>query len=129
MYKVEIVLFPVLVDNAYRQTEPDYFKVLIREDNSPLSKNLSMMNESIEQCLKEIHNEYIRIGYEWTNKWLSSVIKKDMKTVQIIFVANLVYVKNCFKNCKIVNIHEFMEVCKNKDYERVISSVSPTFFQ
>jgi cystathionine beta-lyase family protein involved in aluminum resistance len=129
MYKVEIVLIPIMSDGEYRQTDPNYFKILLTEDNQVLSQNLSMMNESIEQCVKEIHHKYINIGYEWSNKWLAGVIKKDIKTVQVIFIANLVYVKNCFKNCKAVNIHQFMEVCKNKDYERIISTVSPTFFQ
>jgi hypothetical protein len=59
-YEVVVSLIPILIDNRYNQTNPNYIKILISDEDTVLTKSIGMFHTTINQCLAELYKEYIK---------------------------------------------------------------------
>jgi hypothetical protein len=127
-YRASVVLLPIFLDQKFVQNNPDFFKILITEDDKVLSKSVSALHKTTQSCLRDLYNEYIRVDYDWPQKELADCIKKN-KDIEIIYLCKLLYVPDCCKAGKLVNVNDFMSLFTDQKYVEIISGSSPQYFR
>ncbi len=123
-YNAILTLIPVFADKNYPQTHPNYFKILVDKDGKVLSKNISGLHKTIEICLEELYNEYIKVDYSWPLKELVDC-RKINSTIEIIYLCRMPFLRECNKSGKMININEFFSSQTDEYYGEIISSASP----
>lgn len=126
-YDVNIVLIPIFADNRFKQTDPNYYKVLISDSDEVISKKLDISHKDIVDCLNQTLQEYLKIDYDWPFKNLSHCRKKNNQ-VDIIFTTTIPYIKDCNKKGNIININKFLELNTEPYYAEVVTRISPNVF-
>lgn len=126
-YNGSVILLPILADKNFSQSHPDYFKILVNNDGSMLKRNLSILHKTIEICLQELYEEYIKISYDWPLKELIDC-RKNNSNIEIIYLCRMPFIKDCNKSGKIININEFFSSQTDEYYGEIISTYSPRTF-
>ena len=119
-YEVVVSLIPILIDNRYNQTNPNYIKILISDEDTVLTKSIGMFHTTINQCLAELYKEYIKVDYEWPEKTFVNCRKHDNK-IELTYTTNLLYMKDCNHKGQFINITEFSNLISDKYYVESIS--------
>jgi hypothetical protein len=127
-YRASVVLLPIFLDQKFVQNNPDFFKILITEDDKVLSKRVSALHKTTQSCLRDLYNEYIRVDYDWPQKELADCIKKN-KDIEIIYLCKLLHVPDCYKAGKLVNVNDFMSLFTDQKYVEIISGSNPQYFR
>ena len=127
-YRAKVSLLPIFLDQKFSQNNPNFFKILITEDDKVLSKSVGALHKTLQQCLKELYNEHIKVDYDWPQKELVDCIKKN-KDIEIIYLCKLLYVPDCCKSGKLVNVNDFMSLFTDQNYAEIISGSSPQYFR
>jgi hypothetical protein len=126
-YDVNIILIPIFADNRFKQTDPNYYKVLLNDSDEIISKRLSVSHKDIIDCLNEVMGEYLKVDYNWPFKNLSHC-RKHGNQIDIIFTTTIPYIKDCNKKGSIININKFLELNTEQYYAEVVTRISPNVF-
>lgn len=125
-YEVNIILITIFADNRFKQTDPNYYKVLLDDSDEIITRKLGI-SHSIPDCLNEMIKEYLKIDYEWPFKSLSHC-RKYGDQLDIVFTTTIPYIKGCNKKGNIVNINKFLELNVEPYYAEIVSRISPNVF-
>ena len=127
-YNVEVGLLTIFADQSFAQTNPNFFKILLTEEDKIPTKKIGALHKTIPICLNELYNEYLKIDYDWPLKELSNC-RKINKNIEITYLCRLPYVKDCTKAGKLINIVDFMSLITDEYYVEIISGSSPQIFK
>ena len=123
-YRVHGVLIPIFADRSSPQSSPDYYKILLDDNNKILKRRVGLFHKNIEHCINDLYNDYMKISYEWPIKQLLDC-KKNEKDIDIIYLIKMPYFNNINKMGNIVNIQEFTSLITDEYYNEIISRTFP----
>ena len=127
-YRVWITLIPMFADKAYPQMNPNYYKVLLDDENKVLKKRLGVLHKSPITCLEELYTEYLKVDYGWSAKELVNC-RKINKDIEITYLCKMPYIASCNKAGKMVNVNDFMSLISDEYYVEIITGSSPQYFR
>lgn len=119
-YTIDISFIPIFEDKSVSQIEPEYIKILLDDEYKLLKKRMTIFHSGPKQCLFELFQEYIKIHYEWPTKELMSC-RRINDTIEIIYIARILYFKDSIKRGKIVNITDFYKLTPDNFYVECIN--------
>ena len=126
-YKTKITVIPIFADRSKNITDPQYFKILLSNDNKIISQYLKNEDYKIHDSIKELIAYHLNIDPNWPFIKLNSAVK-DKDTVELIYVVNILYIENCVKKGNLVNINQIMSMKMDEKYVQSITSTSPGIY-
>lgn len=124
-FEVKITVLLTFADKSYPQFHDEYYKVLVNEDDSLISEYLKF-DATMEEALKSIYNQYMNIDFSWPYKKLCTCEKISNKRIELVYMCQMPFLKNCIKNGKVINFKNFNTI-HNKYGEIIIGSRSELF--
>ena len=125
-YTVTVSRIAVFHDKLYSQTDADYIKILLDDNNNILKKEIGLFHKNIENCLTELFNEYIKVSYEWPEKELVSC-RKNKDEIEIIYRVIMPHFRECTKKGNIINITDFFNLAMDEYYVECITGTPRGF--
>jgi len=119
-YAAVVSLIAVFHDKSYQQTDPDYIKILLDDEDKILKKEIDLSCDNIDTCLEELFNEYIKVSYEWPEKELVTC-RKNNDEIEIIYRVIMPHFRDCTKKGNILNIADFFNLTMDEYYVECIS--------
>lgn len=118
-YNISISLIPIFADKSKEQTNKDYYKILLDDDNKIISKPLKASHHNIEDCLQEIFYEFLKLDHQWANTTLAGC-RKINTNIELLYKSNALYLNNCNKKGLFVNVNNFMSLITDNYYAEKI---------
>jgi hypothetical protein len=125
-YTVVVSLIAVFHDKSYQQTDPNYIKILLDDENRILKKEINLFHKNIDICLTELFNEYIKVSYEWPEKELVTC-RKNNDEIEIIYRVIMPHFRDCTKKGNILNITDFFNLAMDEYYVECITGTPRGF--
>lgn len=118
-YNVFISLIPIFADKSKDQTSKDYYQILLNDENKIITRSLKDSHNNLEDCLREIFSEFLKIDYDWTTVKLAGS-RKNNTHIELLYISNATYMNNCNKNGLFVNANDFMTLITDNYYAEKI---------
>lgn len=117
--RVVINLIPVFANQNTQQTSPEYYQILIDNNDQIISKEFSEKDIDINEFVDKIIEEYLILDTHWVVTNLVSC-EKAKNTLQITYSVKSIFIDNCNKKGKFLNINSFMEKFQGNKYVEAI---------
>ncbi len=127
LFKVKISLVIIFADQSCQQTDVNYYKILL-DNNKIISKELDIFTPDMDNVIKDIFENYMKVSFEWPIKYLSDC-RKINDTIEITYSCKMPFIKDSIKNGNIVNIQEFNNLYTEEYYGKIVSSGSSRYFR
>lgn len=118
-YNVFVTLLTVFVDHKFNQTDPNYYKILLK-DGLPIKKQVSAIHKTVDDCLQEIFTEYLRVDKDWTLLKLVDCRKENLN-VELVYTCRAIFMQDCNKLGEFVDVNTYLDTVKDKYYAEKIS--------
>lgn len=127
-YNIKISIVITFADTNFPQTHFNYYRVLVDKDGNIPSIKPSILNKSIEEDLRDLYNQYIKIDFEWPVKFLANC-RKINNTIEMTYICQLPLIRDCYKNGRIINVNEYLANEVDQYYAQIISAGSVRSFK
>ena len=101
---------------------------MVDKDGNIPSIKPSILNKSIEEDLRDLYNQYIKIDFEWPVKFLANC-RKINNTIEMNYICQLPLIRDCYKNGRIINVNEYLANEVDQYYAQIISAGSVRSFK
>lgn len=127
-YNIKLSVVITFVDQSFPQSHFNYYRILVDKNHEIPSKKLSILNKTLEEDLKELYNEHIKVDFEWPVKFLSNC-RKTNNNIEITYCCQLPFIRDCYKNGSVITVNQYLNKETDPYYAEIISTGSVKSFR
>lgn len=118
LIKIEIICLEI--DKSKNISDLDYMNILVDDLFSIPFIFISDSDFSLDMKLRTLYNEWIRLDFDWTTKYLADIILSD-DILSIRYVVRIPKVSNSVLKGKMITTYDFLKNKGDDKYDRIIS--------
>lgn len=123
--KVKVTIIVGQSDRSKNFEDDNYFRYLVTDGYFLPSKYITVKDE--KQTLKELHEEYLNVFYDWVNVNLTAFRKTKIDECEVVYSYNIPPMINAEKKGKFISQNQKIDL--DDFYGEILSTRSrPGFF-